>query len=244
MQEHHKQAITNSKTLGIIGGMGPAATVDFMQRIVAATPASDDQDHLRILVDNNPKIPSRIKAIIEKNGESPAPVMQQMAQNLADQGAELLAIPCNTAHFYYDQVAATLPSQARLLNMIELSVQTIRQALPKATKVGLLASTALRITQLYEAPCQRQGLEIIYPTEEDQCMLMTLITQIKANQHKREHIDVYHDIAKHLYQRSADCLLVACTELSVIGMADDIALPVFDALDILVEEILAQALSL
>ena len=95
----------SEKVVGIIGGMGPAATVDLMQRIIDATPARDDIDHLRVLVDNNPKVPSRIAALLEGGGISPAPCMVDMARGLVTAGAQLLAIPCNTAHHYFEEVA-------------------------------------------------------------------------------------------------------------------------------------------
>ncbi len=85
------------KVVGIIGGMGPEATVDLMRRIIANTPALDDIDHIRCIVDNNPKIPSRIKALIEADGESPGPVMAAMGKSLEAYGVDFLAIPCNTA---------------------------------------------------------------------------------------------------------------------------------------------------
>jgi len=81
------------KVVGIIGGMGPEATVDFMRRVIAKTPAQDDNDHLRMLVDNNPKIPSRIAALIEGTGEDPSPVLCEMAKGLQAQGAEVFSLP-------------------------------------------------------------------------------------------------------------------------------------------------------
>jgi len=84
--------------------MGPEATVDLMLRVIKATPATDDQDHIHMLVDNNPKVPSRIKARLHGSGESPAPVLVSMARRLADWGADFLAIPCNTVHHYLREV--------------------------------------------------------------------------------------------------------------------------------------------
>ncbi len=88
------------KIVGIIGGLGPEATVDLMRRVIQATPASDDQDHIRMIVDCNPKVPSRMKAILEGTGEDPAPYLVIMAKDLAAWGADFLAIACNTAHLY------------------------------------------------------------------------------------------------------------------------------------------------
>ena len=84
-----------SRIVGVIGGMGPEATVDFLRRIVAATPARDDADHIRVLVDNNPKIPSRLAALVDGTGEDPLPVLIAMAQGLERQGADFLTMPCN-----------------------------------------------------------------------------------------------------------------------------------------------------
>lgn len=114
------------KVVGIIGGMGPEATVDFMRRLVAATPARDDQDHLHMLVDNNPKIPSRIAALIEGKGEDPAPVLCEMANGLQAQGADFLVMPCNTAHYYLPKIAASVGIP--LLDMVALSIDRLRAA--------------------------------------------------------------------------------------------------------------------
>ena len=97
--------------------MGPEATVDLMQRIIRLTPALDDADHIRCIVDNNPKVPSRIKAIIEGDGEDPGPCMADMGRRLESWGADFLVIACNTAHYYYGAVqkAVNIP----VINLIE-----------------------------------------------------------------------------------------------------------------------------
>lgn len=241
------------KTIGIIGGMGPAATVELLQRIVLKTPAKDDSDHLRVLVDNNPQIPSRIAALIEKTGESSAPMMIDTALGLEKQGAELLAIPCNTAHFYHAEVAKAV--SIPVLNMIELSAQHIKNSQrsqnsnsqhnnPTYRSVGLLASTALQLTRLYEPYCTQYGLEVIYPSPQEQQKVMDLIKAVKANQHHPQQVTDYYQVANNLCTQGADCLLVACTELSVIGFEDTVTLPHFDALNILVENIVQAGLSI
>jgi aspartate racemase len=125
------------KIVGIIGGMGPEATVDLMKRVIRATPAADDIDHIRMVVDNNPKVPSRIKALVERTGESPVPCMAEMARRLTAWGVDFLAIPCNTAHYYYDQVraAVTIP----VLNMVDRTTARVIDENPKIRRVGLLA---------------------------------------------------------------------------------------------------------
>ena len=99
------------RVVGIIGGMGPEATVDLMRRVIAKTPASDDQDHVHLIVENNPKIPSRIAHLIDGTGADPTPELTRIALNLQRAGADALAMPCNTAHAYAHSIrrAVSIP---------------------------------------------------------------------------------------------------------------------------------------
>src|ERR1700760_783522 len=124
---------THEKVIGVIGGMGPEATVDFLHRLVARTPARDDADHLHVLVDNNPKIPSRIAALIDGTGEDPAPVLCAMAKGLEAQGADFLVMPCNTAHYYLPAIAGSVAIP--MLDMVALSVRKLAAA--GAVRVGV-----------------------------------------------------------------------------------------------------------
>jgi len=229
----------SSKTVGIIGGMGPEATVDLMRRVIDATPASDDADHIRLLVDNNPKVPSRIKALIEGTGENPAPCMAAMARGLEQQGADFLVIPCNTAHHYYPEVAAAV--DIPVLNLIELTSSQVKQSLPKIKKVGLLASTALQLIHLYEPWFERLDVQLIYPEPADQEQVMELIRAVKAKRHTPEQLKAYAQVAEKLATQGAECLVIACTELSVINDQLSPSLPVYDAADILAQTIVRKA---
>lgn len=101
-------AIARQPVVGVLGGMGPEATVELMQRVIRATPARDDADHVRMIVDNNPKVPSRIAALIERRGDDPAPVIADMARGLEAAGADFLVIACNTAHHYLPTIRAAV----------------------------------------------------------------------------------------------------------------------------------------
>ena len=229
------------QVVGIIGGMGPEATVDLMQRIIVATPAADDVDHIRVLVDNNPKVPSRIKALIEGDGESPAPCMISMAQGLVKQGADFLVIPCNTAHHYYPDVVAAV--DVPVLNLIELTAEHVKNVQSNIKKVGLLASSALQIIHLYEPWFAKHDIQIVYPTPENQEKLMAFIRAVKANKHTAEQLLDYLQAAEDLAAQGAECLVVACTELSVIGDQLKASLPVYDASDLLAKTIVRKALN-
>lgn len=225
------------KVAGIIGGMGPEATVDFMRRVIERTPARDDKDHLHMLVDNNPKIPSRIAAIIEGTGQDPAPVLCEMAKGLQAQGADFLVIPCNTAHYYLEQIARSV--KIPVLDMVDLSVKKLLAAGHR--RVGMLASPAVRMVGLYDKRLAQAGLVPVYPDRQHESELLAVIKAVKAGQFKNEHRESYARVAKSIGESKVDAFLVACTELSVIGPPDGIAAPVLDTLDVLVEATIATA---
>lgn len=227
------------KVAGIIGGMGPEATVDLMARVIRATPALDDADHIRLLVDNNPKVPSRIKALIDGTGESPAPCLAEMARKLEAWGADFLAIPCNTAHHYYADVCAAV--KIPVLNMIELTAGRVARENPGIRTVGILAAVAVLKTGLYEKAFGRRGVGVAYPPADAQSRLMAAIRTIKTGRYGAEEMGALKAAADRLAAENAQVLIVACTELSVIGHALDPGIRIYDASQVLAEEIVKQA---
>ncbi len=231
--------IVTEKTVGIIGGMGPEATVDLMNRVILATPAQDDADHIRMIVDNNPKVPSRIKALIEKTGESPAPCMAEMAKGLQAYGADFLVIPCNTAHHYYQHVANAV--EIPVLNMIELTTNHICNTQHGIKNVGVLASTAVQNIRLYNNYFDHNNVNTLFPSQNAQSDLMSLIRKVKAGQHDEEVIGYFKKAAEDLKAQGAECLIIACTELSVLASTLQNDLPIYDASQVLAEEIVYRA---
>src|SRR5471032_133871 len=148
------------RIVGIIGGMGPEATVDLMRRVVAKTPANDDQDHIHLIVESNPKIPSRIAHLIDGTGADPTPELIRIAGNLQRAGAEALAIPCNTAHAYAHSIrrAVSIP----LLDMVSLTVDQIANS-RRVARVGLLVSSAVLATELYARSFAGHGIDVVHP---------------------------------------------------------------------------------
>lgn len=227
------------KAVGVIGGMGPEATVDFMRRIVAATPARDDADHIRVLVDNNPKIPSRIAALIEGTGEDPTPVLIAMAQGLERQGADFLTIPCNTAHYYLPAIAEAV--SIPVLDMVALSIKALDALSPKPRKVAMLATPAVRKVALYAKRLGEAGYEALLPDEADEAIVFALIRAIKANAVTEELREGYAAVCERLIAAGADAFLIACTELSLLPLPK--GRPSVDALDVLVAETIRAAQS-
>jgi aspartate racemase len=228
----------SEKVVGVIGGMGPEATVEFMRRLIAATPAADDADHLHVIVDNNPKVPSRIKALIDGNGEDPTPVLVEMAQKLETAGADFLTVPCNTAHFYLPAIrqAVCIP----VLDVVDATIAKLRALETKSTRIGLLASPAVRLVGLFATRLAHAGYGVMFPGEANESKLFAIIRSIKAGKALPLMQHDYDAIARGLIEGGADALLVACTELSLLPIPQ-VQRPVFDTLDVLVEATIATA---
>lgn len=207
-----------TKPVGVLGGMGPEATILLMQKVLAAVPARDDADHVPLIVHQNPQVPSRIKALIEGGGEDPGPVLAQMARDLRAAGAQALAMPCNTAHHYAPVVAAA--TDLPFLNMLDLTADHL--AAQGAGRVGLLASPATRLARVFEAPFAARGLVPVFL--EDDTRLLSIIRAVKAGEALDTLRPRLRAEAEALLAQGADHLLVACTELSL--MTD--ALPTSD----------------
>jgi aspartate racemase len=223
------------RVVGIIGGMGPEATLDLMRRVLAKTPAQGDQDHIHLIVESNPKIPSRVAHLIEGTGADPTPELIRIAGNLQRAGAEALAIPCNTAHAYAHSIrrAVSIP----LLDMVQLTVDQIASSRHVA-RVGLLASSAVLATELYARSFGGHGIDVVHPARQDE--LMSLINAVKRGETGIEVQAALGQIARDLANQ-ADVLLVGCSELSVI--AAGITAPFVDSLDVQAQAIVNFATS-
>ncbi|MES2032605.1 MAG: amino acid racemase [Pseudomonadota bacterium] len=200
------------KTLGVLGGMGPAATLDFLAKLQAATPAARDQDHLRVLVDLNPQVPDR-----NAGDAAPGPVLAAMARGLVGQGAEVLAIACNTAHAYADDVrSAGVP----LIDMIAVACEAA--AATGARRVGVIG-TPLALT-LYTGRLATMGLEAVVPDADGQAVFMALLYRIKAGDLGAAVAEGMRDVADSL---GADAVIAGCTEVPLVVETLDV--PLIDA---------------
>ncbi len=225
------------KIPGIIGGMGPEATIDLMQRIIANTPAEDDVDHIRCIVDNNPKIPSRMKNILGEFGENPGPCMAEMGKRLEVYGADFLVIPCNTAHHYYEDVAkaVTIP----VVHLIDLVVDNVITMNPDLTQIGVLGSTTIVKTKLYHNLFAKRGVEVVYPDNRVQDNLFNVIKDIKQGKIGQETREGFSKIGNHLKAKGVDLAILGCTELGII--AEDLPITYIDAAEVLAKEVIAVA---
>lgn len=233
--------LSAKRRVGILGGMGPEATVFLMSRIIAMTPANDDSDHVPLLVDNNTQVPSRIKALIEGRGEDPGPVLVDMARKLEQGGAQALAMACNTAHHYAPliQAAVSIP----LLNMVELTANTAAKRLGEsgASRVGVLASPAVQLTGLFDRYFGARGLEIVYPSDSD--ALLACIKGVKARGDNPQSREQLKRAAIELHEAGVGVIVVGCSELSIINDAVPAEFTAMDTLDVLAKAVVTFASS-
>jgi len=198
------------KTIGIMGGMGPMATVDLMKKIILATPASKDQEHIPMLVDNNSQIPDRTKAIMGQ-GASPAPEMVKTAKRLMMAGADFIIIACNTAHYFLPEILPQI--SIPVLSIIDV---TTNSALEKGFKsVGLLATTGTVSTGLYQKKLEASGIQCITPPTDKQHLIDDMIYQgVKANNENYDTRAVKELLAE-MQNAGAEAFILGCTEVPV-----------------------------
>ena len=201
--------MSDKKVIGILGGMGPLATADLFQKITLHTAASCDQDHPRVCIDSNTNISDRTAALLH-GGADPVPEMVKSAQRLESIGADLLIMPCNTAHNFYDAVASSV--SIPVLHMIAITRDALKSRGVKCA--GLLATDGTVQTGIYQRTFEGSGVELLTPDNtEDQSAVMDIIYNgVKAG-------DLTHDATafraacEHLLARGAEVLILGCTEL-------------------------------
>ncbi|MCY4208430.1 MAG: amino acid racemase [Roseovarius sp.] len=222
------------RPVGILGGMGPEATIQLMRNVLQAVDARDDSDHVPLLVHQNPQVPSRIKSLIEGRGENPKPVLTAMARHLERAGAKALAMPCNTAHHYANAIEAAV--DIPFLNMIDITAQSL--AMSGSGNIGMLASPATRMTGVFDRAFKSHGFSPVWV--EDEARLLDMIRLIKSG--KTAGLEKkLGEQARNLVELGAEHILVACTELSLLSGNLTLQVPVTDSLDCLAESIVGFA---
>jgi aspartate racemase len=215
--------------VGILGGMGPEATVDLFAKIVRSTPVLKDQDHLRIVIDNNPRIPDRQRAILE-NGPSPAPMLIETAKNLVAAGADFIVMPCNTAHYWIDEIRKTVTIP--VVDMIEETAKEIVRSHPSMKTVGIMAATGTVRSGLYQRRLREVAIKAISPTDEDQAKLMKAIYSVKGGDLTKSPA-IAIEIGQRLATAGAEGIIAGCTEVPLILKNGDLSVPIVDATQVL-----------
>ena len=201
----------SKKALGILGGLGPMASVYFYELITKHTRASCDQDHLDVIVLSGAGTPDRTSYITGKSDESPLDAMIKGVRTLYKAGAELIAVPCNTAQYFYEELSRAVPIE--VMNIVR---ETAEHAKKKgAVKLGVLATDGTLVAGSYKHECDRLGMEYVIPSEDGQKTLMDIIYK-SIKKSSAPDVDTFNRIVKDLTDRGCDHIILGCTELSLI----------------------------
>ena len=227
------------RIVGVLGGMGPAATIDFMAKVLrhSQAGAANEQDNVRLIVDSNPWLPDR-NAAVAGTGPSPAPGLAAMARGLEAAGAQLLVMPCNAAHAFADAVtgATTLP----FLNLIEETVAAVARNYPAARRIGVLAVNGAVQAQLYERALAPRGLTPIVPTDDERARFMDAVWRIKAGDLAFDR-EAIRETAERLIGRGAEVIVAGCTEVPLVLGPNELSVPLVDSTDVLAQRAVAAA---
>lgn len=217
-------------TVGVLGGMGPAATVDFMSKVVALTGARTDQGHIRMLVDHNPKVPNRQQAIRSGDPEVPRQ-LAEMARRLEHAGADFLVMPCNSAHVFSAAIreATAIP----FVSIIDESIGEVRRVAPAARRVGVLATDALQESGLFQQALAAAGFDPVLPDTEGLVLLMTLVHRIKAGDTGEDVVQSMRERMQALIAGGAEAVIAGCTEIPLVLRAGDAPAPLVSSTDVL-----------
>ena len=224
-------------TVGVLGGLGPEATLDFFAKVLARTPARADEDHLHLLIDNDPSVPNRNDAVAGR-GPSPGPRLAAMARRLEAAGADFLVMVCNAAHAFQDAIleATRIP----FVSIVELTVEATALRLPQARRVGVLAAEGALDAGLYQRAFAERGIGVLVPEGEERARFMELMYAIKGGDKGDAVREGMLRLAKGLREAGAEALVAGCTEVPLVlsqEALDEAGLPIplVNSTDVLVE---------
>lgn len=221
--------------LGVLGGVGPMATAYFMEIVIQKTPAEKDQDNIPMIVFNDPQIPDRTAYILDHTQPNPLPEMIKVARWLENAGSDYIAIPCNTAHYFYDSIAASV--DIPVVSIMEETTKRAARTVRPGGKIGLMATDGTISSGVFQKYLEDAGLETVVPDAKYQQDVMHIIYDcVKSN--KPYNKEEFLAVANHLRDKGCDMVVIGCTELSVVyqDLADELPEWQFDALDALADK--------
>ena len=220
------------KTIGILGGMGPEATVYFFRLIISHTAARRDQDHVPLLIYSLPQIPERTPAILGR-GPSPVPLLRKGVRTLARAGAHFIVIPCISAHAFLSEIRRASP--VPVLSLLEEALAGAKRNHPGLKRVGLLATTGTVRSGLFAKEFARARIEVMTPSEEEQSRVMDAIFGkhgVKAGFTRGKPRRLILGIARRLIKRGAEAIIAGCTEIPLVVRDEDISVPFIEPMRI------------
>lgn len=227
------------RTIGVLGGMGPAAAADFYVRVVAGHGALRDQDHPPCILYSATQVPDR-SAFLLGAGPDPTAELQAAARLIEAAGADFIAMPCNSAHAFLPAMreAVAIP----ILDMIALAVAAAVRVVPRARRIGILATSGTVEAGLYGDRLERHEREPVYPDADVQLQVMAAIKDVKSGRTEERSDERLVRAAHHLSERGADCIIMGCTEVPLALDSADSPLAAIDGNQALVDATLALAI--
>jgi len=222
-----------SKVVGIVGGMGPEAGVDLTRKIIQLTPATRDQDHIHVILDNDTSIPDRTAFILGR-GENPLPYLLRSVNRLKSVGAEIFAMACNTAHYFYDEIVRITG-----VYMLHIAKESLREleTLNIEGRVGLMGTKGVVVGKVYEG----FNYDIVYPDQRHLDMLMEAIYGIKAGTYEKP-AQLIDQVISHLVKKGVAAIIMACTEIPLVKDRLHCLVPLVDSTLALAKGIVREAL--
>lgn len=203
----------NDKVIGILGGMGPEATIDIFTDIVQHTKIKNDNDHLRIIIDNNPKLPSRQDAIL-KGGENPGPAMADTAKNIEQAGADFIILGANTAHYFYPYVKEAV--EIPVLHIIGETVLATMKAVENIKKVGILATKGAMKTGMFQSEFDEHNIAVVPVPESIQDLIHNAVFSFRSEGLNDKNLSMIEEAASFLTKQGAEAIIMGCTEIPLI----------------------------
>ncbi len=231
----------NEKTIGILGGMGPEATLYCFKKILEATPAERDQDHFRVVMDSNPKVVDRTAAILGK-GPSPIPMLVKGCEALKRAGADFIIMPCVSAHFFQEELRKHI--KLPLISIFDAVVENILETDPEIKTIGLMGTSGTIQGGLFQKRLAASAIETIVCDDDQQALVMAAIYDIKNTQPARSRAEITADLvaaAKALISRGAQGIIAGCTEIPLALKQEDLDVPYFDAVQALAQAAIRRA---
>ncbi len=214
------------KIIGIIGGMGPAATIDLYKKIVENTPAEKDQEHIHVIIDSYPQIEDRTEYILY-GGKNPAPRLIESAKRLESAGADALIMPCNTAHYFAKDIENIV--NIPLIHIVKCSAEAVKNNYPKTKKIGLIATKGTIKAKIYNNILKDYGFETLTLPEKIENNIMDCIYKgVKAGKIE-EYSRLFQQCIDEIADLGADLLIAGCTEIPLLMPYVKTKLPVIDA---------------
>ena len=215
---------------GVLGGMGPLATVDFMSMVIDHCPIVTEEDHVRLLVEQNPHIPNR-QIVANNNSKKIGSMLADGAKKLESAGVDFIVMPCNTAHMFSDDIKAEI--NIPFIHIAEETINEITEYFPEKVSVGIMATTACINAKIYQEDLNHKGKTCLLPDNHYQDECMKGIFSIKEGSNLQDPSVTLSLVANHLVDKGAEIIIAGCTEIPLVLEKKDLEVPLVSSTEVL-----------